>query len=68
MSQTLLFWVMFISQNSDMLEKAAYSLLNYLAIIIRHCGFHFRSTDLADKPHSQDSGSICKQTWINTLL
>ena len=43
------------------------SLLN-TPIIFLWYGFHFRSTDLADKPHdSYDSGSLCKQT-ANTLL
>ena len=46
--------VLFISQNSDTLEIAEHSLFNS-PIIIRRCGFHFRSTDLVDKPHSQDS-------------
>ena len=44
-------WVMFISKNSSRLEIAGHSLLNS-PIIIPCCGFHFRSTDLADKPHS----------------
>ena len=44
-------WVMFTSKNSDMLEIAEHSLFNS-PIIIRCCGFHFSSTDLADKPHS----------------
>ena len=44
-------WVMFISKISDMLEIAEHSLFNS-PIIIRCCGFHFRSTDLADKTHS----------------
>ena len=48
-SRTLLIWVMFISQNSDTLEIAGHSLLNS-PIVIRRFGFHFRSTDLADKP------------------
>ena len=43
-------WVMFISKNSDTLEIAEHSLFNSLIILCR-CGFHFRSTDLADKPH-----------------
>ena len=42
---------MFISKNSDTLETAENSLFNS-PIIIRRCGFHFRSTDLADKPHT----------------
>ena len=42
-------WVMFISNNSDTLEIAEHILFN-LPTIIRRCGFHFRSTDLADKP------------------
>ena len=44
-------WVMLISKNSDTLEMAEHNLFN-ISIIIRRCGFHFRSTDLADKPHS----------------
>ena len=44
-------WVMFISKNSDMLEIAEHNLFNS-PIIIYRCGFHFRSTDLADEPHS----------------
>ena len=44
-------WVMFISKNSDTLEIAEHSLF-YSPIIICCCGFHFRSTDLVDKPHS----------------
>ena len=43
--------VMFISRNSDMFEIVEHCLFNS-PIIIRRCGFHFRSTDLADKPHS----------------
>ena len=42
-------WVMFISKNSDTL-KIVYSLLNS-PIIIPQYGFHFRSTDLPDKPY-----------------
>ena len=53
-------WVMFISKNSDTLEIEI-SLLNSPIIIPRY-GFHFRSTDISDKPHSYDCGSICKQT------
>ena len=41
--------VMFISKISDTLEIAEHSLFNS-PIIICHCGFYFRSTDLADKP------------------
>ena len=44
-------WVMFIPKNSDILEIAEHSLFNS-PIIFRRCGFHFRSTDLADKPNS----------------
>ena len=44
-------WLKFISKNSDMLEIAEHNLFNS-PIIIYRCGFHFRSTDLADKPHS----------------
>ena len=43
-------WVMFISKNSDTLEIEN-SLLNS-PIIIPCYGFHFRSTDQGDKPHS----------------
>ena len=43
-------WVKFISRNSNTLEKE-HSLLNS-AIMIPRQGFHFRSTDLADKTHS----------------
>ena len=39
--------LLFISKNSDTLEIAEHSLFNSL-IIIRCCGFYFRSTDLAD--------------------
>ena len=59
-------WVMFIHKISGTLEIAEHSLLNS-SIIIRR-GLYFRSTDLADKSHSWDSGSIYKQTWIKTLL
>ena len=59
--------VMFISEKSDTLEVAENSLFNS-PIIIPCSRFHFRSTDLADKSQSYDSGSICKQTWIKTLL
>ena len=44
-------WEMFISKNSNMLEIQRHSLLNSPIIIPRY-GFHLRSTDLADKPHS----------------
>ena len=44
-------WVAFISKNSVTLEIAEHSLFNS-PIIIRRFGFHFRSTDLADKPYS----------------
>ena len=53
-------WVMFISKNSETHKKAEHSLF-YSTIIIRRCGFHFRSTYLADKHFSKDPGSICKQ-------
>ena len=59
-------WVMCVSINSYTLGIAEASLFNSPIIICR-CGFHVRSTDLADKPQSLDSGSICKQTWIKTL-
>ena len=42
-------WVMFISKKSDTLEIEKHNLP--MSIIIRRCGFHFRSTDLADKTH-----------------
>ena len=44
-------WVMFITKNSDTLEIEEHILFNS-PIIIRRCGFHFKSTDLADKPNS----------------
>ena len=47
-------WVMFISKNSNTLERAQHSLFNS-PIIIHHCGVHSRAIDPADKPHSQDS-------------
>ena len=43
-------WVKFISKNSNT-SQIEHSLL-YSPIIIPRYGFHFRSTDLADKPHS----------------
>ena len=49
-----------ISKNSVKLE-IKHNLL-YSPFIIRRYGFHFRSTNLADKPLSKDSRSICKQT------
>ena len=48
-SQTFI-WVMFVYENSDTLEREN-SLLKS-AIGILYYGFHFRSTDLSDKPHS----------------
>ena len=45
------FWVMFSSKNSDTVDIVEDSLFNS-PIIIRRSGFHFRSTDLADKLHS----------------
>ena len=45
------FGVMFISKTSDAVEIAEHSLFDS-PIIIRCFGFHFRSTDLVDKPHS----------------
>ena len=59
-------WVMFSSKNSDTLEIAEHSLLNS-HIIISLYGYHLRSTDLADKPISFDSESLCKQT-ANAVL
>ena len=50
-------------KNSDTFEIAEHSLYN--SPILCSCGFYFRSTDLADKPHS---GSICKETLIKNLL
>ena len=41
-------WVIFISKNSDTLQIAEHYLFNS-PVIIRRCGFHFRSTNLADK-------------------
>ena len=62
-SWTLLFWVTCISKNSDTLEIAGHSLLNTPVIIRRRFGFHFRSTDLAEKKNiHRNFGSICKQT------
>ena len=55
-SRTLLFWVMLISKNSETLEIAEHSLFNF-PIIIHRCGFHFRSSDLASKPHSLEKDS-----------
>ena len=43
-------WVMFISKNRDTLEIAEHSLFNS-PIIIRCCGFHFRSNDLTNPIH-----------------
>ena len=43
-------WVKFISKNSNTLA-IEHSLLNSPIVICRY-GFHFRSTDLADKPNS----------------
>ena len=43
--------VMFISKNSDTFEIAEHSLFNSPIIICR-CEFHFKSTDLSDKPQS----------------
>ena len=60
-SWTLLFWVTCISKNSDTLEIAGHSLLNTPVIIRRRFGFHFRSTDLAEKK-TFIGISICKQT------
>ena len=40
----------FISKNSNSLEILEHCLLNSPVIIPRN-GFHFRSTNLADKPH-----------------
>ena len=48
-SQTII-WVMFVHENSATLEREN-SLLKS-AIGIPCYGFHFRSTDLSDKPHS----------------
>ena len=51
---------MFISKNSDTcmleIERSLNSPINILSY-----GFHFRSTDLADKLHSYGSGSICNK-------
>ena len=60
-SQTHTFKLCLSLKSSDTFEIAEHSLFNY-PIVIRRDGFHFRSTDLADKPYSYDSGSICKQT------
>ena len=44
-------WVMFIFKNSETLEIVEHSKFNSPNVIPRY-GFHFRSTDLADKPNS----------------
>ena len=51
---------LFISKNSNTLE-IEHSQLNS-PINIPRILFHLRSTDLANKPHSYDSGTICSQT------
>ena len=43
-------WVMFIYKNRNARTLDQGSLLNF-PIIIPRDGFHFRSTDLADKPN-----------------
>ena len=43
-------WAKFISKNSNTPEKE-HSLLNSYSIMPRY-GFHFRSSDQTDKPHS----------------
>ena len=58
-------WVKLISKNSNTLEIEN-SLLTSPTIISRY-GFHLRSTDLDDKLHSYDSGTVYNQT-TNTLL
>ena len=50
-------WVNLISSNSNT-DEIEHNMLN--SLVIPHYGFHFRPTDLTDKPHSQDYGSICK--------
>ena len=42
--------VIFNIKNCDTLEIAEHSLIS--PIVIPRYGFHFRSTDLVDKPHS----------------
>ena len=64
-SRTHLFLVKFIAKSSNRLD-IEHRVLNS-PIIIPHYGFHFRLTDLTDKPDSQDSGSICKQTAYTLL-
>ena len=49
-SRTHLFLVKFIAKSSNRID-IEHSLLNS-PIIIPHYGFHFRLTDLADKPDS----------------
>ena len=44
-------WVILTPLNNGTLEIADHSLFDS-PIIIRRCRFHFRSTDLADTPHS----------------
>ena len=61
-------WVKFIPKNSNTLE-IEHSLLNSLIIIPRY-GFHLRSTDLADNPHTSQfvnklrNFSYQKYLWI----
>ena len=57
-SQMLLFCVKFISKNSNTLNPP---------IIIPCYGFHSRSTDLSDKPHSYASGLILLTNYDNQI-
>ena len=52
---------MFISKFSDILEKVEQSPFNY-PIVIRHYGFHFRSTDLADNPNHRIMGQFVNKS------
>ena len=54
-----------VYKNINTLE-VEHSLLNSPVTKTRR-GFHFRSSDLPDKPHSKDSGSLCREI-ANTLL
>ena len=58
-SRKLLFCVMFVSKISDTLE-IEHCLLTDSPIIIPRYGFHFRSIDIVDKPHSWDSVAVNK--------
>ena len=53
---------MFLSKNSDMLEIAEHGLI--ISIIFSYYGFHFRSTYLNDKPHSQFPDQYVNRTLL----